>query len=64
MDNPFKPKEVKLFNYNKLAMENKKLDDIHKNMMNTKVVKKPDNSYSTNIIRPKSYGDACGHKNN
>ena len=38
--------------------------DIHKNMMNTKMVKPKDNSYSNNIIRPKSYGDACGRKNN
>ena len=59
MDNPFKPKEVKLFNYNKTNLEKKKLENITNNMRNVANThyKKETNSYSDNIKRPDSYSD-------
>lgn len=59
MDNPFKPKEVKLFNYNQNNIEKKKIENITNNMhsvANTHY-KKEDNSYSNNLKRPDSYSD-------
>lgn len=64
MMNPFKPNEVKLFNYNKENIENQKLNmtrektqlangQTHEYTKNYKP-----KSYSDVIKRPQSYGDA------
>ena len=58
MDNPFKPKEVKIFNYKPMSND-KKIENIANNMHNVANThyKKEENSYSNNLKRPDSYSD-------
>ena len=53
MDNPFKPKEVKLYNYNKENIENHKLENIGKRLHE---VNNGPHEYQIGY-KPKSYGD-------
>ncbi|MBR1376766.1 MAG: hypothetical protein IJ565_03030 [Bacilli bacterium] len=70
MNNPFKPQEVKLYNYNKQDLEKNKINDITDRMhkLNGKNHEYQagyhEKSYGDMIKRPQSYGDVIKRPDN
>ena len=57
MENPFKPKDVKMFNYHPEHMERNKISNIVDHMNDARNTKFQPKTFKDAVKLPKSYGD-------